>query len=226
MASGGQSDATQGIHVMDTGTCERAINVDPPPQGHWILQDAINRWHQQAYIHAITENPNWLILRINRFQDASDGTSKIRSPMQWAVGIQMPIFNEATLSFSEVGFQLRACIVHLGERATSGHYRALLIQNGDEVGRRYCDDGCKSRAIRSFDEVSRDVSCCSLFVTFLHRISLGNLSCMFGSGLQLTTLRFLLVTTLDMKASYQPGLPTRIGRSSLNVTNVVLSHDT
>ena len=74
----------------------------------------------------------------------------------------MPVFNDATLSFSEVSFKLRACIVHLGEGATSEHYRALLMRDGGEVGLRYCDDGCKSKALRTFDGVWSDV--CLLFL--------------------------------------------------------------
>ena len=69
----------------------------------------------------------------------------------------MPLFNNATLSLSEVSFRLRACIVHLGESATCGHYRALLIQDGDEASLRYCDDGCKAKVLRSFDDISEDV---------------------------------------------------------------------
>ena len=128
---------SHGMRIVDAGVCEGAINIDPPPEGHWMLQDAINRWRQQAYTHAIVESPRWLVLRINRFQqDASAGVAKIRSPMQWAAGIQMPLFNNATLSLSEVSFRLRACIVHLRESAACGHYRALLIQDGDEASLR------------------------------------------------------------------------------------------
>ena len=76
---------SHGMRIVDAGVCEGAINIDPPPEGHWMLQDAIDRWRQQAYVHAIVEVPSWLVLRINRFQqDASAGVTKIRSPMQWA----------------------------------------------------------------------------------------------------------------------------------------------
>ena len=154
-----------GMCVTDSGTCAGTISVDPPLEGHWMLQDAINRWRLQAYVHAISEMPNWLILRINRFrQDASDGVSKIRSPMRWAARIHMPVFNDSALSFSEVSFKLRACIVHIGDDAIRGHYRALFIHDGDEVGLRYCDDGCKAKTLRTFDEVAGDV-----YVLFLVR---------------------------------------------------------
>ena len=83
--------------------------------------------------------------------------TKILSPMQRAAEIQMPLFNGATLSLSEVSFRLRACIVHLEESATCGHYRALLIHEGDEASLRYCDDGCRAKVLRSFDEVAEIV---------------------------------------------------------------------
>ena len=76
----------------------------------------------------------------------------------------MPVFDDSTLSFSEVSFKLRACIVHIGDDAICGHYRALLLHDGDEVGLHYCDDGCKAKALRTFDEVAGDV-----YVWFLAR---------------------------------------------------------
>ena len=111
--------------------------------------------------------------------------------MWWTAGIETLVFNDATLSFSKVSFELRACTVHLGEGATCGHYRALLTHEGNEVGFRYCDDGCKSEALRTFDDVSSDV--CLLFlvswsVKFSHRISLEITSCRLISGLQVTIL--------------------------------------
>ena len=48
---------SRGMRKVDTGVCKGAINIDPPPEGHWMLQEAINRWRQQAYIHAIVESP-------------------------------------------------------------------------------------------------------------------------------------------------------------------------
>ena len=76
----------------------------------------------------------------------------------------MLVFDDSTLSFSEVSFKLRACIVHIGDDAICGHYRALLIHDGDEVGLHQCDDGCKAKALRTFDEVAGDV-----YVWFLAR---------------------------------------------------------
>ena len=149
---------SDGMSVTDTGNCAGTISVDPPLEGHWMLQDAIDSWRLQAYVPAISEVPTWLILRINRFrQDANDGVSKVRSPMRWAARIRMPVYTDSTLSFSEVSFAMRACIVHIGEDATSGHYRALLIHDRDETGLRYCDDGSKAKTLRTFGEVAGDV---------------------------------------------------------------------
>ena len=33
----------RGVRVMDSGACAGAISVDSSPEGHWMLQDAINR---------------------------------------------------------------------------------------------------------------------------------------------------------------------------------------
>ena len=160
-----------GMCVTDSGTCAGTISVDPPLEGHWMLQDAINRRHLQAYVHAISEMSNWLILRINRFrQDASDGVSKIRSPMRWAAGIHMPVSNDSALSFSKVSFKLRACIVHIGDDAIRGHYRALLIHDGDKVSLM----DVKLKLLELLIRLLVMFICCSWCARIHHRISLGH----------------------------------------------------
>ena len=83
---------------------------------------------------------------------------RIRSPMRWAAGTQMPRFNDEALSISQVSYRVRACVVHMGERVTCGHYRAVLITGNDE-GNRFCNDGRKSVPLRCFDDVASDASC-------------------------------------------------------------------
>ena len=100
-----------------------------------------------------------MVLRINRFhQDASGGTSKIRSKMRWASELRVPTFCDSELATSEVLCKMRVCVVHVGESATNGHYRALLVRDADDRDvPRYCDDGSRAKPIFDFDGLAGDV---------------------------------------------------------------------
>ena len=164
----------RGVRTMDHGACASAITIEPSLEGHWVLQDAVDNWRSQAFTHALVSCPSWLLLRVNRFhQDASGVVSKIRAAMRWADRIRMPIFSHADVSFHEVHYTLRSCIVHLGESAHTGHYRALLMPHGDESNLRYCDDGSMAKVLRNFDSVAEDIYLLFLVSLFLWRIIYG-----------------------------------------------------
>ena len=112
-------------------------------------------------IFMLKDAPPWLVLRVNRFrQDASGGVCKIRTAMGWTPELRFPAFCDDALSVVEVRYQLRACIVHLGEHIVTGHYSALLVRDADRgEGNefRYCDDGIKAVPISDFGTIATDV---------------------------------------------------------------------
>ena len=149
-----------GLHVADSGVCEAAIAIEPSVAGHWALQDAVCAWRLQAHIHALKDAPQWLVLRVNKFQqDASGGVCKIRTAMGWTPELRIPAFCDDALNVVEVRYRLRACIVHLEEHITTGHYRALWVRDADRVGNEfpYCDDGIKAVPISEFGALADDV---------------------------------------------------------------------
>ena len=150
-----------GTHVADSGSCEAALALEPSVARHWTLQDAVHEWPHQAHIHALKDVPQWLVRRVNRFhQDASGGANKIRSAMGWTPELRIPAFRDATLNVIEVRYRLRACIVHLGEHVMTGHYRAPLVRDADEVDGnelRYCDDGIKAKPLSGIGVLASDV---------------------------------------------------------------------
>ena len=92
-------------------------------------------------------------------------TYKIRTRMMWAPELRFPAFADDALTTAEVTYKLSACIVHVGEGVTNGHYRALLVQ--EDTGRkvlRYCDDGTKAKILSNFDGIAGDV-----YVLFFNR---------------------------------------------------------
>ena len=74
--------------------------------GQWMLQEAINGWRQQAFMHLRKFQPGWSCVSIDSSRIPVRGYP-IRSKMRWAAGNHMSAFYESTLSFFEVSFQLR-----------------------------------------------------------------------------------------------------------------------
>ena len=212
-----------GIHVADSGSCEAAIALEPSVAGHWTLQDAVHEWHHQAHINALKDVPQWLVLRVNRFQqDASGGANKIRSAMGWTPELRIPAFRDATLNVIEVRYRLRACIVHLGEHVMTGHYRALLVRDADEVDGnelRYCDDGIKAKPLSGFGVLASDVCVCfSLSVKLHHLSSQGRPCvgiCMLDCKLNLAFLLHLCVDMNHLSTGSQQDWPLVLSMSDV-----------
>ena len=140
-----------------TGVCEQMILLDVPVSGSWQLQAAIDVWHRQVFPHALeSAPPQWLALRLNRFQQTPAGQlGKVRSALSWCTELLLPVFTEG-VSVRHTRYHVRAFAVHLGESVTSGHYRALLY-SADTGKLHYCDDNAKAVLLRDFHNVSGDV---------------------------------------------------------------------
>ena len=149
----------------DDGACEQMILLDVPNSGTWHLQASIDMWHRQAFLHALVSAPQWLALRLNRFQqrEPAGPISKVRAAMDWCTELLLPEFTEG-LSVHHVRYRVCAFAVHIGESVTSGHYRALLYSAVD--GKlHYCDDNARAILLNDFHSVS-----CDVYAVFLARM--------------------------------------------------------
>ena len=154
-------------HVTDHGSCTQMITLDIPMDGSWQLQDTVNAWWGQAFIHALGSAPRCLALRLNRFQSCptTGEVHKVRSEMQWCAALSMPQFRDESLAVEHVQYDIFGFAVHLGERVSQGHYRALLYEQERNL-LHYCDDGTKAKPLRDFSVVAGDV-----YAVFLSRTS-------------------------------------------------------
>ena len=148
-----------------TGVCEQMILLDVPVSGPWHLQAAIDDWHRQAFPHALVSAPQWLAMRLNRFQQQTPTgpLSKVRAALNWCTELLLPEFTEG-LNVQQVRYRVCAFAVHLGDSVESGHYRALLY-NADTGKLHYCDDNARAVILSDFHSVSGDV-----YAVFLARM--------------------------------------------------------
>ena len=151
------------LQVHDNGSCTQMISIDVPANGDWALQDVINAWGHQTFIHGVTSAPHWLAVRLNRFVFLESRLQKIRAAMSWdrEACINIPVFQSGNLQLSWKPYKVCALVIHLGEHVQSGHYRALLVDHASGT-MHYCDDDKRAKVFRSFDAVSSDV-----YVVFL-----------------------------------------------------------
>ena len=149
------------VRVIDQGICEQLVSLELPNESSWTLQQAIDSWGNQAHIHALVSAPQWLAVRLNRFQMTADGVVKVRSSMRWRTHVNVPLFSDGICT-SHVTYSVKAMAIHIGAHVDSGHYRALLCSAVGELY--YCDDNKKAKLLSGFDCVARDV-----YVVFLSR---------------------------------------------------------
>ena len=150
-------------NVHDRGMCEHSLTLDVPEHGTWHLQDLIGAWRGHAFPQGLTSAPQWLAIRLNRFKFESGRMQKLRSEMMWSDHVNMPLFIGDNLDTHDVPYEFTAFAIHLGEHVQSGHYRALLYDQ-DSWSMHYCDDDKRSKTIRTFQCVSRDV-----YIVFLSK---------------------------------------------------------
>ena len=148
------------ICVHDSGDCTNMLTLDVPTSGHWQLQDLVNNWRGQAFVHALESTPQWLAIRLNRFNQVglSGEIRKVRTRMVWAAEIRVPTFVDSTLDVVLTSNVVQAFAVHLGNSTSAGHYTALL-HNAHSGALHYCDDQVKPVLLGSFDQIAGDVYC-------------------------------------------------------------------
>ena len=90
---------------------------------HATVQDMIQAWHSQHYVHALCSEPDFLCCQLGRYPHQIKNSTKIEMP----VTIDVPVFSASnTLEVHTVKYRLISCVIHLGRSPTAGHYRALL----------------------------------------------------------------------------------------------------
>ena len=108
----------EGVQVLHTGGAPVSLRMRANSCG---LQDLIDDWHRQVYMHAFVVQDEPVLLHLARTADASKNEAliSIASPV-W-----LPIFAEGILARWH-SCQVRALVEHHGDSVVSGHYRSVL----------------------------------------------------------------------------------------------------
>ena len=102
---------------------------------HHDLQSALNAWHQQHYTHALSTPPKLLCLQLGRFRHEGRRTVKVRQRCSVPHRLQVPAFTGELLECTDLTYALCSGIAHIGDTATSGHYRAMCVHSPLGQGR-------------------------------------------------------------------------------------------
>ena len=102
---------------------------------HHDLQSALTAWHQQHYTHALSTPPKLLCLQLGRFRHEGRRTVKVRQRCSVPHRLQVPAFTGELLECHDLTYALCSGIAHIGDTATSGHYRAMCVHSPLGQGR-------------------------------------------------------------------------------------------
>ena len=107
-----------GLQILHTGGAPISLQLRAEPCG---MQDLIEDWHHQVYMHALTKQDGPILLHLARNANAV----KNEAPISIASLVWLPFFGEG-IDVSWRPFQVRATVEHHGESVVTGHYRAVL----------------------------------------------------------------------------------------------------
>ena len=108
----------EGVQVLHTGGAPVSLRMRATSCG---LQDLIDDWHRQVYMHAFVVQDGPVLLHLARNADASKNEALI----SLASKVWLPIFVEGILARWH-SYQVRALVEHHGDSVVSGHYRSVL----------------------------------------------------------------------------------------------------
>ncbi|CAE7444594.1 unnamed protein product, partial [Symbiodinium microadriaticum] len=108
----------EGVRVLHTGGAPVSLRTRVTSCG---LQDLIDDWHRQVYMHAFVAQDGPVLLHLARNADASKNEAliSIASPV-W-----LPVFVEGIIARWH-SYQVRALVEHHGDSVISGHYHSVL----------------------------------------------------------------------------------------------------
>ena len=118
--------------ALDSGTTDFITMAIPIMEGACV-QQIVNAWSSQHYLHALTYMPQVLVIRLDRFRNAAGQLRKDSTSVTPRRDITVPLFAGDGLICEWIGFRLSAMILHHGEGSHSGHYTAALILGDDGV---------------------------------------------------------------------------------------------
>ena len=118
--------------ICDEGSSAPYIGVDIT--AHSGLQSALNAWHHQHYTYALSDPPRLLCLQLGRFRHEGRRTVKVRHRCHVPKRLRVPVFVGEFLECTTHVYVLCSGIVHVGDTAVSGHYRAMCVHSPLETG--------------------------------------------------------------------------------------------
>ena len=112
--------------ITDSGTTLCPISIPVPGDGSNI-QHAIDAWHNQEALFALSVVPHCLILQLGRFQYDAAGVRKLQQRVSLdANHFHMPVLANTGLEILHIEYCISSIVFHLGSRTNEGHYRNLL----------------------------------------------------------------------------------------------------
>ena len=118
--------------ICDEGSSAPYIGVDIT--AHSGLQSALNAWRHQHYTYALSDPPRLLCLQLGRFRHEGRRTVKVRHRCHVPKRLRVPVFVGEFLECTTHVYVLCSGIVHVGDTAVSGHYRAMCVHSPLETG--------------------------------------------------------------------------------------------
>ena len=117
-----------GVEITETGRTV-TLGLDLTTMRHPGVQGLINHWSTQVITCAFSEPPSLAVLQVARFQ----GAGKYQGLVSCQSHILLPVFrDDSHVDVDRMPYSLQAACIHVGDQlATTGHYRALLWDEGN-----------------------------------------------------------------------------------------------
>ena len=116
-----------GVEITEAGRTV-TLGLDLTTMRHPDVQGLINHWSTQVITCAFSEPPSLAVLQVARFQ----GAGKYQGLVSCQCHILLPVFRDDThVDTDRMPYSLQAACIHVGDQATTGHYRALLWDEGN-----------------------------------------------------------------------------------------------
>ena len=115
------------------------------------VQHLVDAWQQHAGAgsQALVQSPPLLLIQVNRFCQGSSRPTKSQTPVNPDLHLMLPVFQGAldqpnALEVVYERFRLSAALMHEGPAVTSGHYRTVLQDIGQQI---ITDDAVPARKL-------------------------------------------------------------------------------
>ena len=133
------------------------------PSDAEMVQDCVDVWHHQLYVHAMTTKPPFLALVLARYSDLDRGKNCQRIACHPQATISVLMFSQA-IEVSWRRDSLVGGVKRIGRSPQSGHYRAFAVHcNSSQVNAVHESSSTPSRAsgreLWQFDDGVKAVRC-------------------------------------------------------------------